>query len=118
MEHFSLIGLLGGAQQAADNIAAPHSVPGPPRGPRSEPGDSLAAAMNVAAMQRVKGKGRGSVSAPNPAGARNSDQSMVPAAEVARHMNCSREYCRQVVQRALRKLRKTGIQSGSVESTL
>ena len=28
-------------------------------------------------------------------------------AEVARHMNCSREYCRQVVQRALRKLRKT-----------
>ena len=39
-------------------------------------------------------------------------------AEVARHMNCSREYCRQVVQRALRKLRKTGIQSGLVESTL
>ena len=38
-------------------------------------------------------------------------------AEVARHMNCSREYCRQVVQRALRKLRKTGIQSGLVEST-
>ncbi|CAI8160408.1 MAG: RNA polymerase sigma factor SigA2 [Prochlorococcus marinus str. MIT 9215] len=36
-------------------------------------------------------------------------------AEVARHMNCSREYCRQVVQRALRKLRKTGIQSGLVE---
>ena len=39
-------------------------------------------------------------------------------AEVARHMNCSREYCRQVVQRALRKLRKTGIQSVLVESTL
>ena len=36
-------------------------------------------------------------------------------AEVARHMNCSREYCRQVVQRALRKLRKTGIQHGLVE---
>ena len=36
-------------------------------------------------------------------------------AEVARHMNCSREYCRQVVQRALRKLRKTGVQSGLVE---
>jgi DNA-directed RNA polymerase sigma subunit (sigma70/sigma32) len=36
-------------------------------------------------------------------------------AEVARHMNCSREYCRQVVQRALRKLRKTGIQTGLVE---
>ena len=33
-------------------------------------------------------------------------------AEVARHMNCSREYCRQVVQRALRKLRKAGINSG------
>ena len=39
-------------------------------------------------------------------------------AEVARHMNCSREYCRQVVQRALRKLRKTGVQSGLVESAL
>jgi len=37
-------------------------------------------------------------------------------AEVARHMNCSREYCRQVVQRALRKLRKAGIQNGLVES--
>ncbi|WP_320676524.1 sigma-70 family RNA polymerase sigma factor [Prochlorococcus sp. MIT 1300] len=37
-------------------------------------------------------------------------------AEVARHMNCSREYCRQVVQRALRKLRKTGIQRGIVEN--
>ncbi len=39
-------------------------------------------------------------------------------AEVARHMNCSREYCRQVVQRALRKLRKTGLQSGLVEANL
>ena len=39
-------------------------------------------------------------------------------AKVAEHMNCSREYCRQVVQRALRKLRKTGIQSGLVESSL
>ena len=37
-------------------------------------------------------------------------------AEVARHMNCSREYCRQVVQRALSKLRKTGVQSGLVEN--
>ena len=37
-------------------------------------------------------------------------------AEVARHMSCSREYCRQVVQRALRKLRKTGIQNGLVDS--
>ena len=35
-------------------------------------------------------------------------------AEVARHMNCSREYCRQVVQRALGKLRKTGVQRGIV----
>jgi len=37
-------------------------------------------------------------------------------AQVARHMNCSREYCRQVVQRALRKLRKTGVQNGLVDS--
>ncbi|WP_320667809.1 sigma-70 family RNA polymerase sigma factor [Prochlorococcus sp. MIT 1307] len=37
-------------------------------------------------------------------------------AEVARHMNCSREYCRQVVQRALRKLRKTSVQSGLIEA--
>ena len=37
-------------------------------------------------------------------------------AEVARHMHCSREYCRQVVQRALRKLRKTGIQNGILEN--
>ena len=39
-------------------------------------------------------------------------------AEVARQMNCSREYCRQVVQRALRKLRKTGIQNGLVETSI
>ena len=38
-------------------------------------------------------------------------------AEVARQMNCSREYCRQVVQRALRKLRKTSIQSGLLETS-
>jgi RNA polymerase sigma factor (sigma-70 family) len=37
-------------------------------------------------------------------------------AEVARQLDCSREYCRQVVQRALRKLRKTGIESGVVEA--
>jgi RNA polymerase sigma factor (sigma-70 family) len=36
-------------------------------------------------------------------------------AEVARRMGCSREYCRQVVQRALRKLRRSGIQSGLAE---
>ena len=39
-------------------------------------------------------------------------------AEVARQMNCSREFCRQVVQRALRKLRKTGIQSGLLETSI
>ena len=39
-------------------------------------------------------------------------------AEVARQMNCSREYCRQVVQRALRKLRKTGIQTGLLETSI
>ncbi len=39
-------------------------------------------------------------------------------AEVARQMNCSREYCRQVVQRALRKLRKTGLQSGLLETSI
>ena len=39
-------------------------------------------------------------------------------AEVARQMNCSRGYCRQVVQRALRKLRKTGIQSGLLETSI
>ena len=37
-------------------------------------------------------------------------------AEVARHMNCSREYCRQVVQRALRKLRRAGVDSGIEEA--
>ncbi len=39
-------------------------------------------------------------------------------AEVARQMHCSREYCRQVVQRALRKLRKTGLQSGLIDSSI
>ena len=39
-------------------------------------------------------------------------------AEVARQMNCSREYCRQVVQRALRKLRKTGLQNGLLETSI
>jgi RNA polymerase sigma factor (sigma-70 family) len=33
-------------------------------------------------------------------------------AEVARQLGCSREYCRQVVQRALRKLRRAGQESG------
>ena len=37
-------------------------------------------------------------------------------AEVARHMSCSREYCRQVVQRGLRKLRKAGIQNGLLDT--
>ena len=36
-------------------------------------------------------------------------------AEVARQLECSREYCRQVVQRALRKLRKAGLDSGLVD---
>ena len=36
-------------------------------------------------------------------------------AEVARQLQCSREYCRQVVQRALRKLRKCGIDNGLAE---
>jgi RNA polymerase sigma factor (sigma-70 family) len=35
-------------------------------------------------------------------------------AEVARQLDCSREYCRQVVQRALRKLRRTGLETGLV----
>jgi RNA polymerase primary sigma factor len=35
-------------------------------------------------------------------------------AEVARQLACSREYCRQVVQRALRKLRRAGLESGLV----
>jgi RNA polymerase primary sigma factor len=37
-------------------------------------------------------------------------------AEVARQLSCSREYCRQVVQRALRKLRRAGLESGLVLS--
>jgi len=36
-------------------------------------------------------------------------------AEVARQLECSREYCRQLVQRALRKLRKAGLESGLVD---
>jgi DNA-directed RNA polymerase sigma subunit (sigma70/sigma32) len=36
-------------------------------------------------------------------------------AEVARQLSCSREYCRQVVQRALRKLRRAGVESGMVD---
>ncbi|MEB3308536.1 MAG: sigma-70 family RNA polymerase sigma factor [Cyanobacteriota bacterium] len=36
-------------------------------------------------------------------------------AEVARQIQCSREYCRQVVQRALRKLRKCGVDQGLVD---
>ena len=43
------------------------------------------------------------------------EQEGVSPAEVARLLGCSREYCRQVVQRALRKLRKAGIQAGLVE---
>jgi RNA polymerase sigma factor (sigma-70 family) len=37
-------------------------------------------------------------------------------AEVARQLGCSREYCRQVVQRALRKLRRAGQESGFIAS--
>jgi RNA polymerase sigma factor (sigma-70 family) len=33
-------------------------------------------------------------------------------ADVARQLQCSREYCRQVVQRALRKLKRAGIERG------
>jgi RNA polymerase sigma factor (sigma-70 family) len=36
-------------------------------------------------------------------------------ADVARQLQCSREYCRQVVQRALRKLRRAGMESGLVQ---
>ena len=36
-------------------------------------------------------------------------------AEVARQLECSREYCRQVVQRALLKLRKTGVETGFID---
>ena len=36
-------------------------------------------------------------------------------AEVAPQLSCSREYCRQVVQRALRKLRRAGVESGMVD---
>ncbi|MCT0201666.1 sigma-70 family RNA polymerase sigma factor [Synechococcus sp. CS-603] len=37
-------------------------------------------------------------------------------AEVAEQLGCSREYGRQVVQRALRKMRRIGLQSGLVEA--
>jgi RNA polymerase sigma factor (sigma-70 family) len=43
------------------------------------------------------------------------DQQWRTLAEVAQQLSCSREYCRQVVQRALRKMRKIGLQSGLVE---
>jgi DNA-directed RNA polymerase sigma subunit (sigma70/sigma32) len=33
-------------------------------------------------------------------------------ADVARQLQCSREYCRLVVQRALRKLKRAGIERG------
>jgi len=36
-------------------------------------------------------------------------------AEVARQLSCSREYCRQVVKRALHKLHQAGIETGLVE---
>ena len=45
------------------------------------------------------------------------DQQWRTLAEVAQQLSCSREYCRQVVQRALRKMRKIGLQSGLVEVT-
>lgn len=45
----------------------------------------------------------------------DSSQGWRTLAEVARQLDCSREYCRQVLQRALAKLRKTGIESGLVE---
>jgi len=37
-------------------------------------------------------------------------------AQVARELDCSREYCRQVVQRALVKLRSRGVETGLVEA--
>jgi RNA polymerase primary sigma factor len=43
------------------------------------------------------------------------DQRWRTLTEVAQQVSCSREYCRQVVQRALRKMRKIGLQSGLVE---
>lgn len=43
------------------------------------------------------------------------DQQWRTLAEVAQQLSCSREYCRQVVGRALRKMRQIGLQSGLVE---
>ena len=37
-------------------------------------------------------------------------------AQVARELDCSREYCRQVVQRALVKLRRRGVETGLIEA--
>jgi len=37
-------------------------------------------------------------------------------AQVARELDCSREYCRQVVQRALVKLRSRGVETGLIEA--
>ena len=45
----------------------------------------------------------------------DSSQRWKTLAEVAQQLDCSSEYCRQVVLRALRKLRKAGIDGGLVE---
>ena len=37
-------------------------------------------------------------------------------AQVARELDCSREYCRQVVQRSLVKLRSRGVETGLIEA--
>jgi len=37
-------------------------------------------------------------------------------AQVARELDCSREYCRPVVQRALVKLRRRGVETGLIEA--
>jgi DNA-directed RNA polymerase sigma subunit (sigma70/sigma32) len=37
-------------------------------------------------------------------------------AQVARELDCSREYCRQVVQRALVKLQSRGVEIGLIEA--
>jgi DNA-directed RNA polymerase sigma subunit (sigma70/sigma32) len=37
-------------------------------------------------------------------------------AQVARELDCSREYCRQVVQRGLLKLRSRGVETGLIEA--
>ena len=48
-------------------------------------------------------------------GMRRSGKTSLLWQEVARQLECSREYCRQLVQRALRKLRKAGLESGLVD---